>query len=201
MNQIQEKQIQEVERRYAVYESMINSMTKGEREQPELLAKSPSRRWAARGLGVAGVGEGDGGDPVATAALRHVVRAAWLARGGLAGGQSEVAVGMLGVLVLASGKGSWEWAGGRGERRRWGDDARGGQTLMIARMQRCHVGWSPESARSTLGPPHHCRRRVAQGSGRSEEQVSELVAMFASMRAQVSTDANSRCTLQMHAAG
>lgn len=46
MNQIQEKQIQEVERRYAVFESMINSMTKKEREQPELLAKSPSRRWA-----------------------------------------------------------------------------------------------------------------------------------------------------------
>lgn len=74
MNQIQEKQIQEVERRYAVFESMINSMTKKEREQPELLAKSPSRR-----------------------------------------------------------------------------------------------------------------RRVAQGSGRSEEQVSELVAMFASMRAQMQT--------------
>ncbi|KAL4443989.1 hypothetical protein ABPG75_011726 [Micractinium tetrahymenae] len=74
MNKIQEKQIQEVERRYAQYESMINSMTKAEREQPELLAKSPSRR-----------------------------------------------------------------------------------------------------------------RRVAQGSGRSEEQVSELVAMFASMRAQMQT--------------
>ncbi|KAL4430056.1 hypothetical protein ABPG77_004426, partial [Micractinium sp. CCAP 211/92] len=74
MNQIQDKQIQEVERRYAIFESMINSMTKKEREQPELLAKSPSRR-----------------------------------------------------------------------------------------------------------------RRVAQGSGRSEEQVSELVAMFASMRAQMQT--------------
>lgn len=46
MNQIQDKQIQEVERRYAIFESMINSMTKKEREQPELLAKSPSRRWA-----------------------------------------------------------------------------------------------------------------------------------------------------------
>lgn len=49
MNKINEKQISEVERKYAVYESMINSMTKQEREQPELLAKSPSRRsgWRA----------------------------------------------------------------------------------------------------------------------------------------------------------
>ncbi len=29
------------------YESMIQSMTKQEREQPELLAKNPSRRWGA----------------------------------------------------------------------------------------------------------------------------------------------------------
>ncbi|PSC75432.1 Signal recognition particle 54 kDa, chloroplastic [Micractinium conductrix] len=74
MNKVQDKQIQEVERKYAVYESMIQSMTKKEREQPEVLAKSPSRR-----------------------------------------------------------------------------------------------------------------RRIAQGSGRTEEQVSELIAMFASMRAQMQT--------------
>jgi signal recognition particle GTPase len=34
-----------VERKYAQYESMIQSMNKKEREAPELLAKSPSRRW------------------------------------------------------------------------------------------------------------------------------------------------------------
>lgn len=34
--------------------------------------------------------------------------------------------------------------------------------------------------------PVSCRRRIAQGSGRTEEQVSELIAMFASMRAQAS---------------
>ena len=49
MNKVQDKQIQEVERKYAVYESMIQSMTKKEREQPEVLAKSPSRRWVAQG--------------------------------------------------------------------------------------------------------------------------------------------------------
>lgn len=44
MNKVNDKQIQEVERRYKQYESMIQSMTKKEREQPEILAKSPSRR-------------------------------------------------------------------------------------------------------------------------------------------------------------
>ena len=36
-------------------------------------------------------------------------------------------------------------------------------------------------------PPCLCRRRIARGSGRSEEQVSELIAMFTSMRAQMQT--------------
>ena len=88
MNKLQDKQLQEVERRYQVracvracllshhapprspaprappptttththarqvYESIIQSMSKQEREQPELLAKSPSRRRRiARGSG------------------------------------------------------------------------------------------------------------------------------------------------------
>jgi len=62
MNKIQDKQIQEVERRYAVYESMIGSMTKQEREQPELLAKSPSRRWGGgREVGLLGGWQGGPG--------------------------------------------------------------------------------------------------------------------------------------------
>ncbi|KAI3427161.1 hypothetical protein D9Q98_007098 [Chlorella vulgaris] len=44
MNKVNEKQVNEVERKYAQYESMIQSMNKKEREAPELLAKSPSRR-------------------------------------------------------------------------------------------------------------------------------------------------------------
>ncbi|PRW50902.1 Signal recognition particle 54 kDa chloroplastic isoform A [Chlorella sorokiniana] len=52
MNKVNEKQLAEVERKYKTYESMIQSMTKQEREQPELLAKSPSRRRRiARGSG------------------------------------------------------------------------------------------------------------------------------------------------------
>ncbi|KAI7844769.1 hypothetical protein COHA_001651 [Chlorella ohadii] len=52
MNKVNEKQLAEVERKYKTYESMIQSMTKQEREQPELLAKNPSRRRRiARGSG------------------------------------------------------------------------------------------------------------------------------------------------------
>lgn len=47
------------------------------------------------------------------------------------------------------------------------------------------AGRLPEAAALRAPCALPCRRRVAQGSGRSEEQVSELVAMFASMRAQV----------------
>ena len=49
MNKVNDKQLAEVERRYVQYEAMIGSMTKAEREQPELLAKSPSRRWVGGG--------------------------------------------------------------------------------------------------------------------------------------------------------
>ena len=52
MNKISEKQLAGVEKQYVRYESMISSMTKKEREYPELLAKSPSRRRrVARGSG------------------------------------------------------------------------------------------------------------------------------------------------------
>lgn len=52
MGSITDKQLARVEQQYKVYEAMINSMTKQEREQPELLAKNPSRRRRiARGSG------------------------------------------------------------------------------------------------------------------------------------------------------
>lgn len=52
MGSITDKQLARVEQQYKVYEAMINSMTKQERAQPELLAKSPSRRRRiARGSG------------------------------------------------------------------------------------------------------------------------------------------------------
>ena len=52
MNKVTEKQIAALEKKYKQYESMISSMTKKEREAPELLAKSPSRRRrVARGSG------------------------------------------------------------------------------------------------------------------------------------------------------
>lgn len=52
MNKISEKQLAAVEKKYKRYESMIGSMTKQERELPELLAKSQSRRRRiARGSG------------------------------------------------------------------------------------------------------------------------------------------------------
>ena len=52
MGSITDKQLARVEQQYKVYEAMINSMTKQERAQPELLAKSPSRRRrVARGSG------------------------------------------------------------------------------------------------------------------------------------------------------
>ncbi|KAL3699669.1 hypothetical protein R1sor_017691 [Riccia sorocarpa] len=44
MNKISPQQISEAEKSLKVMESMINSMTKQERENPELLAQSPSRR-------------------------------------------------------------------------------------------------------------------------------------------------------------
>ena len=53
MNKVNDKQLAEVERRYVQDEAMIGSMTKAEREQPELLAKSPSRRWVGGWAGVA----------------------------------------------------------------------------------------------------------------------------------------------------
>jgi signal recognition particle subunit SRP54 len=52
MNKITEKQLSAIEKKYKRYESMIGSMTKQERELPELLAKSQSRRRRiARGSG------------------------------------------------------------------------------------------------------------------------------------------------------
>ena len=52
MNKISEKQLAAVEKKYKRYESMIGSMTKQERQLPELLAKSQSRRRRiARGSG------------------------------------------------------------------------------------------------------------------------------------------------------
>ena len=43
-NQVSEKQLYEVERKFKMYSALIASMTKEEREAPELLIKSPSRR-------------------------------------------------------------------------------------------------------------------------------------------------------------
>ncbi|EFN56751.1 hypothetical protein CHLNCDRAFT_48710 [Chlorella variabilis] len=54
MNKVEDKQLSEVERRYGQYEAMIQSMTKQEREQPELLAKSPSRRALGSGASLRG---------------------------------------------------------------------------------------------------------------------------------------------------
>ena len=52
MGGITDKQLAAVERQYKAYEAMINSMTKEEREKPDLLAKQPSRRRRiARGSG------------------------------------------------------------------------------------------------------------------------------------------------------
>lgn len=43
-NQVSEKQLYEVEKKFKMYKSLISSMTIEERENPELLIKSPSRR-------------------------------------------------------------------------------------------------------------------------------------------------------------
>lgn len=52
MGSVTDKQLARLEKQYKQYEAMINSMTKQERETPELLAKSPSRRRrVARGSG------------------------------------------------------------------------------------------------------------------------------------------------------
>jgi signal recognition particle subunit SRP54 len=52
MGGITDKQLAQVERQYKAYEAMINSMTKEEREVPDLLAKQPARRRRiARGSG------------------------------------------------------------------------------------------------------------------------------------------------------
>jgi len=52
MGGITDKQLAAVERQYKAYEAMINSMTKEERETPDLLAKQPARRRRiARGSG------------------------------------------------------------------------------------------------------------------------------------------------------
>ena len=52
MSGITDKQLAAAEKQFAIYESMINSMTAKERTQPELLAKSVSRRRrVARGSG------------------------------------------------------------------------------------------------------------------------------------------------------
>lgn len=45
MSGVSDKQLQAVEAQYKVYESMIQSMTRQERANPDLLAKMPSRRW------------------------------------------------------------------------------------------------------------------------------------------------------------
>lgn len=52
MNKITDDQMAQAEKQIKLWESMINSMTPKERETPELLAKSPSRRRRiARGSG------------------------------------------------------------------------------------------------------------------------------------------------------
>ncbi|KFM28714.1 Signal recognition particle 54 kDa protein, chloroplastic [Auxenochlorella protothecoides] len=52
MSGVSDKQLQAVEAQYKVYESMIQSMTRQERANPDLLAKMPSRRRrVARGSG------------------------------------------------------------------------------------------------------------------------------------------------------
>lgn len=50
--QISDKQLYAVEKQFKIYDSLIKSMTPQERENPDLLAKSPSRRRRiARGSG------------------------------------------------------------------------------------------------------------------------------------------------------
>ena len=52
MSNIDEKDLIKVEKKYAVYESLLSSMTSAERKKPELLAKSASRRRRiAKGAG------------------------------------------------------------------------------------------------------------------------------------------------------
>lgn len=52
MNKISEEQLAQAEKQFSMWESMINSMTQKERETPELLASTPSRRRRiARGSG------------------------------------------------------------------------------------------------------------------------------------------------------
>lgn len=66
--------------------------------------------------------------------------------------------------------------------------------------QRSYRCTPPTHTRSCLLPPSNCsrpppapsslttrRRRIARGSGRTEEQVAELIGMFTSMRAQMQT--------------
>ncbi|BDA48216.1 Signal recognition particle protein [Coccomyxa sp. Obi] len=56
MNQISEKQLNEAEKQFKMFESLINSMTPEERSNPDLLAKTASRRRRiARGAGRAEV--------------------------------------------------------------------------------------------------------------------------------------------------
>ncbi|CAL8466014.1 g5550 [Coccomyxa elongata] len=56
MNQISEKQLNEAEKQFKMFESLINSMTPTERSNPDLLAKTASRRRRiARGAGRAEV--------------------------------------------------------------------------------------------------------------------------------------------------
>lgn len=52
MNKVTDDQMAQAEKQFKLWESMINSMTPKERETPELLAKTPSRRRRiARGSG------------------------------------------------------------------------------------------------------------------------------------------------------
>ena len=52
MNKISDQQMAAAEKQAKVWEAMINSMTPEEREQPELIASTPSRRRRiARGSG------------------------------------------------------------------------------------------------------------------------------------------------------
>lgn len=52
MNKVTDDQMAQAEKQFKLWESMVNSMTPKERETPELLAKTPSRRRRiARGSG------------------------------------------------------------------------------------------------------------------------------------------------------
>ena len=44
LTQVSEKQLYEAEKQFKIYESMINAMDEEERVNPDVLAKSPSRR-------------------------------------------------------------------------------------------------------------------------------------------------------------